>query len=365
MASRSRAFQSRTTPSRHPMQSSTVELPSSTVGLWSGVDRLVDRVIALDDLRAHRIHLLAARRWRSQGRDIEPELRDEERRAALFTLAVPRVLEQIRAACEGPILLLKGPEVAAYYPDPALRPATDVDVLVCDPDAVQAHLLEAGFVGLGPDEQFYLTAHHLEPLVHPALGVKVEVHKRPEWVKWGAAPPVSDLFGAAVPSATGVAGISTVPPAHHALLVAAHSWSNLPLRRVSDLIDLEALLSGVERDEVAALAERWDVAGVYRTMIDAADAVLLGSPSTAALRTWASDMTNAHEPTVFRTHLRRLAGPFWALPPRRAVPFALRVALGEILPAPGESWREKLTRVRHGLLHPRRPRSAHERRISR
>ena len=347
------------------MRSPAVGLSCSTILLWTGVERLIDRCAGPDDLRAHRLHLLAVRRWRLLGLDVAPELRDEQRRAVLFTLAVPRVLEEIRAACDGPILLLKGPEVGAYYPDPALRPATDIDLLVEDPDTVQARLLEAGFVAIGPDETFYLTAHHRRPLVHPALGVKVEIHRRPEWVKWGVAPPVAQLFGAAVTSATGVAGISTVPAAHHALLLAAHSWSNLPLRRISDLVDLEALIADLHRDDVAALAERWDIAGVYRTMIGAADALLLGSPRTSALRTWASDMIDVREPTVFRTHIRRLAGPFWALPPRRAARVAVGVVVEEILPAPGESRRDKLARVRQGVLHPRRPRSEHERRISR
>lgn len=347
------------------MASSTVGPSRSTVSVWTGIDRLVDRNPELDDLRAHRLQLFAARRWRSLGHDVPAALRAEERRAALFTLAVPRVLEQIRAAYDGPILLLKGPEVGAYYPDPALRPATDVDLLVENPDELQARLLDAGFVAIGPDKTSYLTAHHLRPLLHSALALKIEIHRRPEWVKWGVAPPVAELFAAAVPSATGIAGISTVPPGYHALLVAAHSWSNLPLRRISDLIDLAALTAGLDRDDVAALAHRWDLAGVYETMLGAADAVLLGAPRTSALRTWASEMVAVHEPSVFRTHMHRLAGPLWALPPRRAVRVTMGVVAREILPAPGEGWREKLTRAGQGVLHPRRPRSEHERRISR
>jgi hypothetical protein len=339
--------------------------PSPILGLWTGVDRLIDRSAGLDDLRAHRIHLLAARRWRALGLDVPAALQEEERRAAIFSLVVPRVLEDIRAVCDGTLLLLKGPEVGAYYPDPALRPATDIDLLAEDPEGTQARLLDAGFVTIGEDSAAYRTAHHLRPLVHSTLAVKVEIHRRPEWVKWGAAPSTAELFNAAVPSATGIAGISTVPPAHHALLVAAHSWSTLPMRRISDLVDLEALTLAVDRQEVAALAKRWDVAGVYRTLIGAADALLLGAPRTPALRTWARDMANAEEPTVFRTHLRRLAGPPWALPPHRAARATLSVIAREVLPAPDETWRSKLSRVKQGLRHPRRRRSEHERHIGR
>jgi hypothetical protein len=43
-------------------------MPSSASDIWTAVERLVDRAASLDDLRAHRIHLLAGRRWRADGR---------------------------------------------------------------------------------------------------------------------------------------------------------------------------------------------------------------------------------------------------------------------------------------------------------
>src|SRR5438094_1263991 len=94
---------------------------------WERVNRLIDSAPGLPDLRAHRLHLLAARRWRARGLPIPEELRAEERSAALVSLGVPLLLERIRASCDGPLVLFKGHELALRYPDPAVRPFADID----------------------------------------------------------------------------------------------------------------------------------------------------------------------------------------------------------------------------------------------
>lgn len=334
--------------------------------LWSGVDRLIDAHGDLRDLEAHRLHLLAARRLRERGLAVPDDLHDDERAAAIQALTTPLALERVRAAFDGPIVLLKGPELAARYPDPVLRPSTDVDILVLDAEHAQRSLLDAGFLPLGDDDDAsYRTAHHLRPLVEPHLGVKVEVHRRPEWVKWTGAPTAEELVALAEPSRVDVDGLSALPAAYHAAVLAAHSWSTLPLRRLLDLVDLEVLLLETDRPAVTAAAGRWGVDRVVATMIAAADSVILGAPRSWPLRTWASDVAAAREATVFRTHVRRLAGPFWALPPHRAARVAGRVLVHEVLPAPGESWGEKLRRVGLALGSPFRRRSEHERRLPR
>ena len=64
-------------------------------------------------------------------------------------MAAPALLERIRTATEGPLLLVKGPEVARLYPDPALRCFRDLDILVPDAPATQRQLLAAGFQETG------------------------------------------------------------------------------------------------------------------------------------------------------------------------------------------------------------------------
>jgi hypothetical protein len=91
-------------------------------GIWHGVAELIDRAPSLADLRNHRIGVLAARRRRELGRPIPPELLEEERWATLVVLTAPVLLQRARSAYEGTMLVMKGPEVAARYPDPPLRP---------------------------------------------------------------------------------------------------------------------------------------------------------------------------------------------------------------------------------------------------
>ena len=95
------------------------------------------------------MELIAARAWRRQGRPVPDELRLDERIAAIRTLGVPVLLRRIRAAYDGTLILMKGPEAAARYPDPALRPFCDLDFLVDDPAAAHRALMAAGFVEVG------------------------------------------------------------------------------------------------------------------------------------------------------------------------------------------------------------------------
>ena len=61
-----------------------------------------------------------------------------ERMAAATAMAAPALLERTRTATEGPLLLVKGPEVARLYPDPALRCFRDLDILVPDAPRLRA-----------------------------------------------------------------------------------------------------------------------------------------------------------------------------------------------------------------------------------
>lgn len=105
--------------------------------IWAGVDRLIDRAPSLADIRSHGLHLLAAMRWRHLGRDLPDQLAREETVAAWLALATPYVLTRVRNAYDGQLIVMKGPEAAGRYPDPATRPYADLDILADDPEAAQ------------------------------------------------------------------------------------------------------------------------------------------------------------------------------------------------------------------------------------
>jgi hypothetical protein len=277
--------------------------------------------------------------------------RAQQRIAAVLSLLTPDVLTEVRAAYDGTIVLMKGPEAGARYPDPALRPYRDLDLLVDDAASAQRALLAAGFTALGPDAG-YEKRHHLCPLVMPGTPVIIEVHRGIEWPKWGRPPDTSELLESAVASAVGVSGILALRPDHHAIAVAAHSWSDAPLRRILDLVDVAVLSDGLDRSALGAVARGWGIGGVWQTTLDAADALLLEAPGARVPPLWARDMRDVRDSTVFENHLARLIGPMWALPPHRGLRVAARAIADDMRRAEGESWAEKLGRARRAALHP-------------
>lgn len=332
---------------------------------WAAVDRWVDAAPEPADLAEHRLQLLAARRMRATGRPVPEEFLELERHAAVVEMTAPMVLDRVRAAVDGPLVLFKGMEVAARYPEPRLRVFHDLDVLVPDSQAAQRRLIDAGFVEVG-DPSVYEDIHHLRPLKWPALPIVVEVHHEPKWPRFATPPATDALMDAAVPGSTDVEGVLALPPAAHALVLAAHSWSNVPLGRLRDLIDVRIVAAEAAPGEVDALARAWGMERLWRTTAAATDALL--DPRrrpTLPLRTWARGLRRARGRTVLESHLEHWTSGFWAIPPRRALRETTSAARRELRPAPGESWGSKLRRSAVAARDAGRRKSDHDVRLPR
>lgn len=312
--------------------------------LWTAVDRLVDRAPRISDLRCHGLHLLAARRWQQLGRPLPPGLLAEQRAVALMTLLAAHTLDAARDACEEPLVLMKGPELAARYPDAALRPLRDVDVLVADAPGTQGALLAAGFEPVGVPSR-YEGIHHLRPLRLPGYPLVIEVHARPKWVGGIPLPDVEELLVAAVPATCGVEGILTLSPEHHAVVLAAHSWAHVPLSRLSHLVDLATLLPETESTRLEEIAARWRLDRVWRTTRAATEWVLDPGAPGSGVPLWARNLQGVRERTVLEAHLERCFSAFWALPPRQAGRRARARLYGALNPRSGESGATKLRRT--------------------
>lgn len=328
--------------------------------IWPGVFRLVDEPHSVVDLRRHGLQLLAAHRRREHGLPPGADLADDERRATITDLTVQVLLERAREAYDGELVVFKGPELARRYPASTLRPYDDVDLLVADGAAAERAMIAAGFESVGnPDA--YRDIHHLRPLAWPGLPLYLELHTRPKWVDGLPVPATDDLIASAVPAGVGVEGMLALPAAEHALLVAAHAWAHEPLRRVLDLVDAALLGGEAGEGEVAALARRWGIERVWRTTAAAADALLDGGSPPVAMRVWARHLRPLRERSVLEGHLERWLSGFWSLPAGAATT-AFAVALAhDLTPAPDESWREKLGRVRTAVRNAAVPRSDHDR----
>jgi hypothetical protein len=327
--------------------------------LWEGVRRVVERAPTRADLRAHGVEPLAALAGRRHGRE------DGETQARVTAaLSAPLLLRRIRAACDGRLMLFKGPEVAARYPHPSLRSFVDLDLLTDDADAVQRALLAAGFGPVG-DERLYRDIHHLRPLHLEGFPFVVEVHERPKWPAGMEPPGTAELFASSVATSTGVSGVVSPGPAQHALLLAAHGWAHDPLGRLGSLVDVAAVRSEASDEEMEALALHWGIGRLWSATARAIDALFLGGPLSWPLRTWARHLPRARERTVLETHLQSWLSPFWASPPGPAARAGLGELWNDMRPAQGERASTKARRaslaVRHSLLR----RSAHDEDVGR
>ncbi len=189
---------------------------------WEGVARVLERAPSLDGLRVHRLHLLEAQRLRELGRPVPVDLATAEQSAVRGALLARALLSRVRDLCDGPIVVFKGPEVAAVYPSPWLRPYLDVDVLVPDARGAERRLRSAGFEGVGA-QMDWDALHHVQRLSAPGLLATVELHRRPKWLPGAEAPTIDDLLADAGPSATGIDGLLAPSPAYHAVLLAVHA----------------------------------------------------------------------------------------------------------------------------------------------
>jgi hypothetical protein len=314
--------------------------PPGRPEVWRAVDGLIDRSPGLHDLRAHGLHLLAARRWRARGLPVPSELSAEERVAALVSLMVRPLLERVVAAVDCPVLVMKGPEVAHRYPSPHLRAFGDVDLLVADAPAAQRTLLAAGFVPVG-DPSLYVDIHHERPLVWPGIPLTLELHSRPKWVDWASAPPIDALLEAAVPSAVDVEGVSTLHPAQHALITAVHSWAHAPLRRLGEILDVALLADDVDRAELRRQAKQWGISRLWQTTEGAADELFAGGRRAWPLHGWARNLSRVRERTVLENHLASWLSGFSAQEFGRAVAAGAGQVVDDLRPAADETWRSK------------------------
>jgi hypothetical protein len=284
-----------------------------------------------------------------------------ERLGAAFALAGEAHLARARAAVDGPLLVIKGPELAPLYPEPALRISRDLDLVSPQPAAAQAALLAAGFVEAG-DPELYGRAPHELPLAWPGLPVEVEVHARPNWPPWLEAPPPAELLDGAVPSASGIAGVLAPAPPKHLLIVVAHAWTHGPLQRLRDLLDVALLAAEADRAEAGRLADAWGIGKLWRTTAAVADALFLGEPPPRALRGWAKNLAEARERTVLEQHTARWRCWWDALPPGLAAKATFDELREDATPDPGETWGEKLRRSRRAARNAFVRRSEHDRR---
>ena len=323
---------------------------AASTPIWPAIGALIDRA-SIEGVVAHQLGPLAAGRRRAAGDPVPEEFAAEERAASFATLSATALLARIRELGDGPIVLLKGPEVAALYP-PNGRRFGDVDVLTPDAPGLHRSLREHGFVEVETpfDHQEH---HHLPPLRWPVVPLAVEVHSSPNWPRGIVGPPLAEILEAAVPSVVEIEGLLAPTRLHHALLLAAHAWAHVPLETLRDLLDVAVFAADETPAELERVADSWGFGRVWRTTQRAIDALFFDGPPSPALAVWARHLGEVRERTVFESHVQAALHPFWGLPLGQALVQSFAAIRADLLPARGESWEAKLRRV------PRAVREAH------
>jgi hypothetical protein len=325
--------------------------------LWRRVDGLLARA-EIGGIVAHKLGPLAAYRLRRLDRPVPAALESEEQLARMAVLTAIPLLRRIRDLADGPLVLVKGAEVASLYPGRA-RSFSDLDLFAVQGHALHESLKAAGFSEVKGQEMAD-DYRHLPTLEAPRLWLKVEIHTKPIVPDRVPPPPLEEVVEASIPSALGVEGISAPHPVHHALMLAAHGWDDYePLSTLRDLIDVAAVSQHASDAELARTARAWGVEGIWRTTHDVANALFAGGRQTAALRLLGRHLPDVRERTVLDNHLQRWLHPYWELPFHQALLATPETIRAELFPEPGESWKDKLQRVKHALLRPGRSMSTH------
>ena len=294
------------------------------MNIWDGVDHLLDGWTDLDSLRDHRLQLLAARRWRERGVDVPAPIMHDERAAIIHALMAPVLLQRIRNAVDGPIILFKGTDLAARFPDPTTRPYGDLDILVPDATAVHAAMMRAGFV-VDDDEVNHLDSHNLVPLRWPGTPLPIEVHQSVHWVTWAPAPNVDELFARAVPSRARIDGYLGLAPEHYALILAAHAWRHHPLADILHLLDIALIAEECDPVALRALARSWQLERMWLTTEAAYTALFRGGPTPRGVSGYCvRQLRRGEERRAFEYFALRWLSALWAQTPRQQARGILR-----------------------------------------
>lgn len=309
---------------------------------------LLDNAPSLHDIEQHRLLLVAARRRRELGLEVPPRMVAAERMAAAGTMAAPVLTAKVRRALDGPMLIMKGAEVAHHYPDPALRSYGDLDLVVPDAERSQRQLLDAGFELCG-EAWVYEGIHHLRPLRAPGLPLLVELHHEPKWIDRLEPPSVHELLELGVPAPHLCDGVLVLPPAPHALVMAAHTWGHYPLTPLRDLFDIAIVARRADPEEIERLAEAWGLARVWRTTSRATDFLFGDGPRPGSMRIWARHLADVRERTVLESHLQRWLAGLWALPSQQALSSFSAAVASDLRREGDERWSAKLERTRRAL----------------
>ena len=159
-------------------------------------------------------------------------------------------------------------------------------------------------------------------------------------------------------------GVLVLPPAPHALVMAAHTWGHYPLTPCATCSTSRSWHACADPAEVERLAEDWGLARVWRTTWRATDSPVRRRPAAGSMRIWARHLEEVRERTVLESHLQRWLAGLWALPRRQALSSLRTAVANDLRPEGDERWSAKLGRTRRALRSAFVRKSHHDRALT-
>jgi len=302
---------------------------------WPALTALLERADSRG-IEHHGLAPVAARLQPSRRTEFDRSVRA----AAVANASAIVLLRKVRECCDGPLLVIKGPEVAKLYPGTARR-FSDVDLLSPQADQVQAELQGSGFTFSPTGDE---RPHHLHTLRWPTLALDLEVHRRVNWPIFLEPPATDAILAGAVPSQTGVEGVLAPNPIHHSLILAAHSWKARPLSSLRDLLDIALVSAEADRRDLDRTAAAWGIPRIWRATAAAIDATFFGARQGMAQRLIGRHLNDLREETTLESHATAWLSSFWSMSTSRALEVSAAVVYREVRRRPGETWQGKLGR---------------------
>lgn len=203
------------------------------------------------------------------------DARRARRHRAILDLELLRVADAAPAQAATAIVL-KGPAVALRYPDPALRPYADVDLLVPESelDPWGAALVRLGFRGPDADQAraARLLHHHL---VYYRDAIPVELHWRLFAAREARALDHAALAAESAPDAR-MGGLLVPSLAAQLVVLGVHlAHHSLDDRKLMWLLDLITLGEADAVERARSQADRWGVGWALEAALHDAQ-ILLG-----------------------------------------------------------------------------------------